>query len=95
MAEILAIFQLSVFQLTQSHQSLIQYNKSNMKFGKIFFFGAGLAIIVLPMAIPTHWWHYLLHNQRVTLLKASLYYNKKHKGSTRIVVDVPYHLRHS
>jgi hypothetical protein len=47
------------------------------------------------MAIPTHWWHYLLYNQRAALLKASLYYDKRLKGSTRIVVDVLYHLWHS
>jgi amino acid transporter len=53
----------------------------------------GLCMIVLPAAVPTRWWHYILHNQRATLLKAGLYYNKQHKGTTRIFVDVPYHLK--
>ena len=53
----------------------------------------GLCMIVLPAAVPTRWWHYMLHNQRATLLKAGLYYNKQHKGTTRIFVDVPYHLK--
>ncbi|MFU8797404.1 MAG: APC family permease, partial [Gammaproteobacteria bacterium] len=53
----------------------------------------GLCMIVMPAAVPTRWWHYFLHNQRATLLKAGLYYNRKHKGTTRIFVDVPYHLK--
>ena len=53
----------------------------------------GLCMIVMPEAIPTRWWHYLLHNQRAPLLKASLFLNRKHKGSTRIFVDVPYQLK--
>jgi hypothetical protein len=52
----------------------------------------GLCMLVMPEAIPSRWWHYLLHNQRATLLKASLLLNRKHKGSTRIFVDVPYQL---
>lgn len=53
----------------------------------------GLCMLVLPEAVPTKWWHHLLHNQRATLLKSSLYFNRKHKGGTRIYVDVPYQLR--
>lgn len=53
----------------------------------------GLCMIVLPEAIPTRWWHYILHNQRAAWLKAALYYNKQHKGSTRVFVDVPYQLK--
>jgi amino acid transporter len=53
----------------------------------------GLCMIVMPEAIPSKWWHYILHNQRATLLKASLLLNRKHKGSTRIFVDVPYQLK--
>lgn len=52
----------------------------------------GLCAVILPEAIPTRWWHYFLHNQRATLLKASLYYSKKRKGTTRIFVDVPYQI---
>lgn len=53
----------------------------------------GLCMIVMPEAIPSKWWHYLLHNQRATLLKASLMLNRRHKGNTRIFVDVPYQLK--
>ncbi len=53
----------------------------------------GLCMIVLPKAITTKWWHPLLHNHRAALFKASLYYNKEKKGSTRIFVDVPYQLK--
>lgn len=53
----------------------------------------GLCMIVMPEAIPTRWWHYLLHNQRAPLLKASLFLNRKNKGTTRIFVDVPYQLK--
>ena len=52
----------------------------------------GLCMLVLPEAVPSKWWHELLHNQRGVLLKASLYYNRKHAGGTRIFVDVPYQL---
>lgn len=54
----------------------------------------GLCMLVLPEAIPTKWWQHVLHNQRSTLLKASLMFNRKHKGDTRIFVDVPYQLKH-
>jgi len=52
----------------------------------------GLCMLVFPQAIPTRWWHDMLHNQRSLLLKASLMFNRKHKGGTRIFVDVPYQL---
>lgn len=52
----------------------------------------GLCMLVFPQAIPTKWWHDMLHNQRSLLLKASLMFNRKHKGGTRIFVDVPYQL---
>lgn len=53
----------------------------------------GLCMLVFPEAIPTKWWHYMLHNQRSMMLKASLILNRKHKGGTRIFVDVPYQLK--
>lgn len=53
----------------------------------------GLCTIIMPEAIPCKWWHYLLHNRRAMMLKASLLLNRKHKGSTRVFVDVPYQLR--
>lgn len=52
----------------------------------------GLCMLVFPQAIPTRWWHDMLHNQRSLFLKASLMFNRKHKGGTRIFVDVPYQL---
>jgi amino acid transporter len=53
----------------------------------------GLCMLVFPQAIPTRWWHDVLHNQRSMLLKTSLLLNRKHKGGTRIFVDVPYQLK--
>ena len=53
----------------------------------------GLCMLIFPQAIPTKWWHDILHNQRSILLKASLIFNRKHKGGTRIFVDVPYQLK--
>jgi len=53
----------------------------------------GLCMLVFPQAIPTRWWHDILHNQRSVLLKASLLLNRKHKGGTRVFVDVPYQLK--
>lgn len=52
----------------------------------------GLCMLVFPQAIPTKWWHDMLHNQRSLFLKASLMFNRKHKGGTRVFVDVPYQL---
>ncbi len=52
----------------------------------------GLCMLVLPEAVPSKWWQDLLHNQRAIQLKASLFYNRKHAGGTRIFVDVPYQL---
>ena len=52
----------------------------------------GLCMLVFPQAIPTRWWHDMLHNQRSLFLKASLMFNRKHKGGTRVFVDVPYQL---
>lgn len=53
----------------------------------------GLCMLVFPEAIPTKWWHHVLHNQRSILLKTSLILNRKHRGVTRIFVDVPYQLK--
>jgi hypothetical protein len=54
----------------------------------------GLCMLVFPQAIPTKWWHDMLHNQRSLLLKTLLLLNRKHKGGTRVFVDVPYQLKH-
>jgi amino acid transporter len=54
----------------------------------------GPAIVVLPLFVPSKWWHHLLHNQTGIMLKAALLYRRGPGGSdTRIVVDVPYHLK--
>lgn len=52
----------------------------------------GLCMLVLPEAVPSKWWHEILHNQRAIMLKTSLFYNRKHAGETRVFVDVPYQL---
>jgi hypothetical protein len=45
--------------------------------------------VVIPELVESHWYHYLLHNQRASLLKALLLV----KGGRRIVViNVPWYL---
>ncbi len=45
--------------------------------------------VVIPELVESHWYHYLLHNQRASLLKAMLLV----KGGRRIVViNVPWYL---
>ena len=45
--------------------------------------------VVIPELVETRWYHYLLHNQRASLLKAVLLV----KGNGRIVViNVPWYL---
>ncbi|MBY0431687.1 MAG: hypothetical protein K2Q10_10855, partial [Rhodospirillales bacterium] len=53
----------------------------------------GAAVVVLPLFVPSRWWHHLLHNQTALMLKAALLYRKQPGNETRIVVDVPYHLQ--
>ena len=46
--------------------------------------------VLLPELVVRHWWEYLLHNQRVQLLKLLLLV----KGNQRIVVvNIPWYLR--
>ncbi|MDC0534420.1 APC family permease [Francisellaceae bacterium] len=54
----------------------------------------GLAIIVLPKANTTKWWHFALHNQKTALLKMAVntMSRQEYKGQTRIIVEVPYQL---
>jgi amino acid transporter len=54
----------------------------------------GLAIAVLPEFVPAKWWHHLLHNQTAFLFKTILVYERGQNGKDRIVINVPYHLRH-
>ena len=50
--------------------------------------GRDLAVIV-PEMVPTRWYHYLLHNQTATLIKAYLLFS----GFRRVVViNVPWYL---
>ncbi|WP_155069506.1 hypothetical protein [Piscirickettsia salmonis] len=53
----------------------------------------GCAVIVIPEAVPTRWWHHFLHNRKAMLLRAALMYNPITRyGSTRVFVGVPYRL---
>ncbi|ODN43718.1 APC family permease [Piscirickettsia litoralis] len=55
----------------------------------------GCAVIVIPEAVPTRWWHHFLHNRKAMLLRAALMYNPITRcGSTRVFVGVPYRLTH-
>ncbi len=49
----------------------------------------------MPEFIPSHWWQNLLHNQTAWLLKAALLYRRRRRGYQRVIIDVPYHLKHS
>lgn len=53
----------------------------------------GKAVVVLPELIPAKWWHHLLHNQIGFLIKTALIYSGKTRGTDRIIINVPYHLR--
>jgi amino acid transporter len=54
----------------------------------------GLAVIVLPKANTTKWWHFALHNQKTVLLKMAINSMsvQDYRGKTRIIVEVPYQL---
>ena len=46
--------------------------------------------MLIPELVETHWWHYLLHNNRPEAIRALLLFN----GNQRItVVSIPYYLR--
>ncbi len=46
--------------------------------------------VLIPELVETHWYHYLLHNNRPEAIRALLLFN----GNQRItVVSIPYHLR--
>jgi len=53
-----------------------------------------LAVVVLPEFIPRRGWQAFLHNQTAWLLKAALLYRRSHSGAERVIIDVPYHLKH-
>jgi hypothetical protein len=52
-----------------------------------------LAVVVLPEFVPAKWWHNLLHNQTVWLIKTALLYRRRHLGYQRVIVEIPYHLQ--
>jgi len=52
-----------------------------------------LAIVVMPEIVPAKWWHGILHNQTAWLLKAAFLYRKRRLGFTRVIIDVPFHMR--
>ena len=46
--------------------------------------------VLIPELVESHWYHYLLHNNRPEAIRALLLFN----GNQRItVVSMPYHLR--
>jgi hypothetical protein len=50
----------------------------------------GIVAVVIPELVESRWYHYLLHNQRASLLKALLLV----KGNERVVViNVPWYLQ--
>jgi amino acid transporter len=51
------------------------------------------AAVIIPEFVPAHWWQALLHNQTAWLIKAALLYRRRRHGLTRVIIDVPYHLR--
>ena len=54
----------------------------------------GLAVVVLPEFVAARRWQELLHNQTARLIKNALIYRRGHTGVDRVIIDVPYHLRH-
>ncbi len=53
-----------------------------------------LAVVILPEFVPARWWHFFLHNQSAWLIKTALLYRRRRMGFQRVIIDVPYHLRH-
>ena len=53
-----------------------------------------LAALILPEFIPAKWWQTLLHNQTAWLIRAALLYRRRFFGFPRVIIDIPYHLRH-
>ena len=52
------------------------------------------AAVILPEFVPARWWQSLMHNQTAWLLKAALLYHRKMDKFPRVIIDVPYYLRH-
>jgi amino acid transporter len=49
--------------------------------------------LVLPQFIPAHWWENFLHNQTAWMINIAILYQRRRHGSTRVVIDVPFHLK--
>lgn len=55
----------------------------------------GLTTVVVTRAMPSKWWHFLLHNHRVLLLRLGLaIIGRENKGSMRVIIEIPYQLRY-
>jgi hypothetical protein len=52
------------------------------------------ATVILPEFVPAKLWQTFLHNQTAWLLKAALLYHRRSGGLERVIIDVPFHLRH-
>jgi hypothetical protein len=50
--------------------------------------GASVITVLLPEAVPAHWWQHFLHRKTALLLKGALLFRPR-----TAVVSVPYHLR--
>jgi len=46
--------------------------------------------VLVPELVETHWWHYLLHNNRPEAIRALLLFNDNQRIT---VVSIPYHLK--
>lgn len=55
----------------------------------------GLTVVILPKALPSKPWHFLLHNQKTMMLRAGLSALSRQysQGKTRLFIEVPYQLR--
>lgn len=53
-----------------------------------------LAAVLLPEFIPAKWWQNLLHNQTSRSIKNALLYRRRNQGFQRVIIDIPYHLKH-
>jgi hypothetical protein len=52
-----------------------------------------LAYLVLPEIIPASRWLEFLHNRSAAQIKNALLYQRQQGGLTRVIIDVPYHLK--
>ena len=49
-------------------------------------------VIILPEFVTQKYWHSLLHNHTAFWLKNFLVQERKKKGTTRIIIDIPYYI---